>query len=168
MLLFNWSMSPYLDVSLLVLFHKPTTARGSTRTHELRTTTLGGTCTLFVTRAGVITYFDPSLPLSELELSRVDILIQSPVSTSVRALLLDLKYRQPKYPMAVKVGRMTTGKPMHRRSCTSMCTPIAGAVFVPADMFVFADGEVECGCRVLETVPTVCVKFASHKGQWDL
>jgi hypothetical protein len=40
--------------------------------------------------------------------------------------------------MAVKVGRITTGKPMHRRSCTSMCTPIAGAVFVLADMI--ADG----------------------------
>jgi hypothetical protein len=91
-----------------------------------------------VTRAGVITYFDSLLPLSELELLRVDILIQSPVSTSVRAFRLDLRYRKPKYPMAVKVGRITTGKPMHRRSCTSMCTPIAGAVFVLADMI--ADG----------------------------
>jgi hypothetical protein len=80
-------------------------------------------------------------------------LIQSPVSTSVRAFRLDLRYRKPKYPIAVKVGRMTTGKPMHRRSCTSMCTPIAGAVFVPADMFMFADREVECGCGVWETVP---------------
>jgi hypothetical protein len=33
------------------------------------------------------------------------------------------------------------GKPMHRRSCTSMWTPIAGAVFVPADMFA-ERGEV--------------------------